>query len=68
MTRLILSAIAVCAILAAATTMPRSHPHAPGPAGMTSLRDMHLAAGKMALPSDDYEDMALVYTAPPPPR
>ncbi|HEY8332862.1 MAG TPA: hypothetical protein VIQ05_03625 [Tardiphaga sp.] len=70
MTRLILSAVAVCAILATATTMLRSHPHESGPAvsGMTSLRDMHLAASKTKLPSDDYEDMALVYTAPLPPR
>jgi hypothetical protein len=66
MTRLMLSALAVCAILATATTMLRSHPHAPGPAAAMPVRDIHLAAGKTILPADHYEDMSLVYATPLP--
>lgn len=63
MKRLMISAIAAIALLAAATGMPRSHsPSADRPAGMVSLQDLHATTDVNKLPIDDIDDQWLVYS------
>jgi hypothetical protein len=65
MRRLMISALAAVALLAAATTMvPLHSPTTARPAvttGMTSLQELHTAAGVNKLPIEEFEDMSLVY-------
>ena len=69
MKRLLISAFAVFALLAAATTVLRSHSPAinfsAGTAGMMSVQELHAAAGLNKLPIEDFEDQSLVYSAAP---
>jgi hypothetical protein len=64
MKRLMLSALAVVAILAGATTLLRSHPQEAALVGnataMMSMQDMH-AASRGHLPDQDFEDLSLIY-------
>ena len=66
MKRLIISGLAAVALLAAATTMLRSHaPSTDRPAGaadVTSLQQSPIPAGASALPIENFEDMSLVYS------
>ena len=63
MTRLMVSTFAAVSLIAAATTVLRSHsPLAVRAAGMTSLQEPHSAAGVNKLPIEDFEDMSLVYS------
>jgi hypothetical protein len=63
MTRLIIPAFAAVSLIAAATTVLRSHSLlAVRAAGMTSLQERHSAAGAIKLPIEDFEDMSLVYS------
>jgi hypothetical protein len=66
MKRLMISAFAAVALLAAATTMLRSHtPSADRPARSTStmsLQDFHAATDVNKLPIEDFEDQSLVYS------
>ena len=66
MKRLIISAFAAVALLAAATTMLWSHSPSVdgpvGPTGMTSLQEHHAAVVVSKLPIEDFEDMSLVYS------
>jgi hypothetical protein len=64
MTRLIISTFAAVSLIAAASTVLRSHsPLAIRAAGMMSLQERHSAAGASKLPIEDFEDMSLVYSA-----
>jgi hypothetical protein len=69
MKRQLISAFAVIAMLAAATTALRSHSSATrfsaGTAGMMSVQELHAAAGSKNLPTEDFEDQSLVYSAAP---
>jgi hypothetical protein len=59
---LMISGLAAIALLAAATTMLRSHsPSSDRPAGMT-LQELRAAAGANKLPVENFEDMSLVYS------
>ena len=66
MKRTMISAFAVVALLVAATTMLRSHSlsatRTVGAGGMPSLQELHSAAGANKLPTEDIEDMSLVYS------
>jgi hypothetical protein len=63
MTRLIISTFAAVSLIAAATTVLRSHSSlAVRAADMTSLQERHSAAGANKLPIEDFEDMSLVYS------
>lgn len=64
MKRLMISAFAVVALVAAALAIHRS-PSAgisAGTAAMPSLQELHTAASVKTLPSEDFEDMSLVYS------
>jgi hypothetical protein len=67
MKRLMISAFAAVALLAAATTMlPWRSPaanRASVTAGMMSLQELHAAAGVNKLPIEVFEDQSLVYSA-----
>jgi hypothetical protein len=69
MKRQLISAFAVIAMLAAATTMLRSHSSATsfsaGTAGTMPLQELLAAAGVNKLPMDDFEDQSLVYSTAP---
>jgi hypothetical protein len=69
MKRLLISAFAVFALLAAATTVLRSHSSATnfsvGTAGMMSVQELGAAAGVNKLPIEEFEDQSLVYSAAP---
>jgi hypothetical protein len=69
MKRLMISAVAVVALLVAATTVLRSHSSATGfsaaTAGMMSVQELHAAAGVNKLPTEEFEDQSLVYSAAP---
>ena len=64
--RLMISAFAAVALLAAATTMlPSRSPatnRASVTAGMMSLQELHAAAGVNKLPIERFEDQSLVYS------
>jgi hypothetical protein len=66
MKRLMISSFAAVALLAAATTMLRSHSPSTdrpvGTAGMPSLRELQSAAGVNKLPIEEFEDQSLVYS------
>jgi hypothetical protein len=66
MKRTIVSAFAVVALFVAATTVLRSHPLSTartiGAAGMPSLQELYTAADVNRLPTEDFEDMSLVYS------
>ena len=66
MKRLMISGFAVVTLLVAATAMLRSHSlstdHTVGAAGMPSLQELHTASGVNKLPTEDFEDMSLVYS------
>lgn len=65
MTRLMISAMASVALLAAATSMlqSRSFPTngAVGTAGMPTVQELQSAAGVEKLPVQEFEDRSLVY-------
>lgn len=65
MKRLVISGFAVVALLAAATTMLRSHSLSTdrhvGTADTASLQERHASADVNRLPVEDFEDMSLVY-------
>ncbi|MDO9061635.1 MAG: hypothetical protein Q7U92_21800 [Bradyrhizobium sp.] len=62
MKRLMISAIAAIAMLAAATNMLRSHsPSAGRPVGMMS-QDLRTATDVNQLPVEEYDDQSLVYS------
>jgi hypothetical protein len=62
MKRLIISAISAIALLAAATSMLRSHsPSAARPAGM-SLQELHTTTDVNKLPIEDVDDQSLVFS------
>ena len=63
MKRLMISAIAAVALIAAATRMLWSHSTYPFlvTAAMPSLVELHSAADVNKLPNDELEDMSLVY-------
>jgi hypothetical protein len=69
MKRLMISAFAVVALLAAATTMWPSHSPATSfsaaTAGMMSVQELHAAAASKGLPIEDFEDQSLVYSTAP---
>ncbi len=63
MKRLMISAAAVIALLAAATGMLRSHsPSAGRPAGMMSLQELHTTTDVNKLPIEDVDDQSLVFS------
>jgi hypothetical protein len=66
MRRLMISAFAAVALLAAATNMMRSHSSSTdGPvatAGMPSLQELQSAADVNKLPTGEFEDRSLVYS------
>ncbi len=63
MKRLMISAIAAIALLAAATSMPRSHaPSAGRPAGMMSLQELRTTTDVNKLPIEEFDDQSLVYS------
>ena len=66
MKRLMISGLAAVALLAAATTMLRSHsPSIDRPVGvadMASLQQSRIAAGANKLPIENFEDMSLVFS------
>ena len=63
MKRQMISAIAAIALLAAATSMLRSHPpSAARPAGMMSLQELHTTTDVNKLPIEDVDDQSLVYS------
>ncbi|MDB5584804.1 MAG: hypothetical protein JWR80_9980 [Bradyrhizobium sp.] len=63
MKRLMISAIAAIALLAAATSILRSHsPSAARPAGMMSLQELHTTTDVNKLPIEDVDDQSLVYS------
>jgi hypothetical protein len=68
MTRLMISTFAAFLVIAAATTMLRSHAYTSGhpvaSAGMMPLKDLHDVARVNKLPTQDFEDMSLVYPRP----
>lgn len=64
MKRLIVCAFVAVAFLAAATTMLWSHGPFARAAGVMSLQELHAKAGVNKLPTEEYEDMSLVYSTP----
>jgi hypothetical protein len=66
MKRLMISGLAAVALLAAATTMLRSHSPSTdrpfGAADMASLQQSRIAAGADKLPIENFEDMSLVFS------
>jgi hypothetical protein len=63
MKRLMISAAAAIVLLAAATSMLRSHsPLAGRPVGMTSLHELHKTIDVNKLPIEDIDDQSLVYS------
>lgn len=63
MKRLISSAIVAIVLLAAATTMMRSHSPSTGRAvGMLSLQELHATTDVNRLPIEDVDDQSLVYS------
>ena len=65
MKRLVISAFAAVFLLAAATTMLRSHPPSSdrpvGTGAMPSLQELQSAAGVNKLPVEEFEDQSLVF-------
>jgi hypothetical protein len=69
MNRLIISGFVVIAVLAAATTMLRSHSllgyRAAETTGTASSKQRTTATAVNKLPHEEFEDMSLVFSAPP---
>jgi hypothetical protein len=69
MKRQLISAFAVVAMLAAASTLLQSHSSATrfsaGAAGIMSVQELLRAAGSTQLPIDEFEDQSLVFSAAP---
>ncbi|MHB8268401.1 hypothetical protein [Bradyrhizobium sp.] len=69
MKRLMISAVAVVAILATATIVLQSQSRATkfsaATAGMMSMQELHAAAGLNKLPIEDFEDQSLVFSTAP---
>ena len=68
MKRLMISAFAVVALLVVATTvLPSRSPanFSVGTAGIMSVQELHAAASSKNLPTEDFEDQSLVYSAAP---
>jgi hypothetical protein len=69
MKRQLISAFAVVAMLAAATTLLQSHSSATkfsgGSAGMMPEQVLFSAAGSRQLPIEEFEDQSLVFSAVP---
>ena len=69
MKRLLNSALAVVALLIAATAVLRSNSSATsfsvGPAGLMSVQEPGVAADLSKLPIEEFEDLSLVYPAAP---
>jgi hypothetical protein len=69
MKRLLNSGFVVVALLIIATALLRSHSSATnfsaGTAGMMSVQEIGAAAGLNKLPIEEFEDLSLVYSAPP---
>src|SRR3954462_12929882 len=69
MKRLMMSAFAAIVLLAAATTILRSHARSShgafGPEGIVSVQDMHRAASVSKLPIDEFKDQPLAFSSPP---
>ena len=65
MMRLTISAVAVVALIAVATLLPRSQPPslALSTAAMPPLQELHTMAGVNTLPVQEFEDQSLVYPA-----
>jgi hypothetical protein len=65
MMRLMISALAVVAMIVAATTVLRSRPAAielsAATAAMPTLQELHTMAGVNALPAQEVEDQSLVF-------
>jgi len=61
MTRLMISGFAAAALLASAATMLRSH-SSTGHSVMADKSSSQAAAGLKNLPSEEFEDMSLVYS------
>ena len=63
---LMISGFAAVALIAAATTMLRSHsPSSDRPVGaadMASLQQSRIATGSNKLPTENFEDMSLVFS------
>jgi hypothetical protein len=66
MKRLMISGFAAITLVAAATTILRSHSPSTdrtvGAVGKAALQEPHTAAGANKLPIEDFEDMSLVYS------
>jgi hypothetical protein len=66
MKRLMISGLAAVALLAAATTMLRSHSSSTdrpvGAADTASLQQSRIATGSNKLPTENFEDMSLVFS------
>jgi len=66
MKRLMISGLAAAALLAAATTKPRAHSASTdrpvGAADMASLQQSRIATGSNKLPTENFEDMSLVFS------
>jgi len=66
MKRLMISGLAVTAVLAGAAVLLRSHPTAAQianlPTSTISLRELHGATNVNKLPTEEFEDLSLVYT------
>ena len=62
MKRLMISGLAAVALLAAATTMLRSHSPSTDRPAAASLQQSGIAAGASTLPVENFEDMSLVYS------
>ena len=69
MNRLIIVGFAAITVLAAATTMLRSHSltgsHAAATPGMASSQPRQASTVVNKLPIEEFEDMSLVFSAPP---
>ena len=67
MMRLMITAVAVVALMAGASTLLRSRSSlielSAGTAAMPSLLELHAAAGVHKLPVQDIEDQSLIYPA-----
>jgi hypothetical protein len=61
---LMISGVAALALVAAATTVPRSHPlsvSSTSATGMPAVREIQTTAQQSQLPVADYEDRSLVF-------
>ena len=64
MKRLMISAFAAVALLAAATTLPSRSPATSVTGGMMPLQELYAAADVNKLPIQEFEDQSLVFSTP----